>query len=424
MSKSRIAMAAIAVAVIMLGALPQRSAQAGFRLRIGGPVGVARMAVGHVLGLAGLHRLRMAARHGRIRTAALQPQNLGAAAEAMRPTVRAQLTAAAALSGWHGGRSANGWWRHADGTYGWVGPLFWPFAADDLAVSIMLGDGGALSTYGYPDIYAAIFAPYGPSELAAYMPAGSSGRRSRKIPDVAELCGSEAGAKPALPVDRIEQAVQPNEAQHAGLDELMAAWSSVAETIRASCPAERPATGLDRLAAMQARLAAMIKAVEMVQPSLSKFYGMLDDDQKARFNALAKDRRAAATVSARRDAEAASCQAGQEPRDDMAAQRQYEQLVKQQWPVGDIAASLRLDDTGRAALEVVQDTTMATMETLNACPKTAPLTAPARLAAAQTQLNAMLQAVKGVSDALDDFYFNLSDEQKTQFEAIGPKRGV
>jgi hypothetical protein len=408
MSKSRIAMAAIAIAVITLGALPQRSAQAGFRLSLGGPVGVARMAVGRVLGLTGLRRARMAARHGRIRTAALQPQNLGVAAEAIRPTMRAQLTAAAALSGWHGGRSANGWWRHADGTYGWVGPLFWPFAADDLADSIMLGDGGALSAYGYPDIYAAIFAPYGPVEMAAYMPAGSPGRRSRKIPDVAELCGSEAGAKPALPVERIEQAVQPNEAQHAGLDELMAAWSSAAETIRASCPAERPATGIDRFVAMQARLTAMIKAIETVQPALSKFYDMLDDDQKVRFNALAKDRRAAAMVSARRDAEAAACQA---PQDDMEAQRQYEQLVKQQWPVDDISTTLRLDDTSRAALEVVQDTAIATMATLNGCPKAAALTPPARLAAVQARLNAMLRAATGVGDALDEFYFNLSDEQ-------------
>ena len=32
----------------------------------------------------------------------------------------------------------------------------------------------------------------------------------------------------------------------------------------------------------------------------------------------------------------------------------------------------------------------------------------------------MLQAVAAVSDALDDFYATLSEEQKTQFEAVGP----
>jgi hypothetical protein len=34
----------------------------------------------------------------------------------------------------------------------------------------------------------------------------------------------------------------------------------------------------------------------------------------------------------------------------------------------------------------------------------------------------MLQAVKLVRAALDDFYATLSDEQKFEFEAIGPRR--
>ena len=34
----------------------------------------------------------------------------------------------------------------------------------------------------------------------------------------------------------------------------------------------------------------------------------------------------------------------------------------------------------------------------------------------------MLQAVKTVRTALDDLYAKLSDEQKAQFEAIGPRR--
>ena len=34
----------------------------------------------------------------------------------------------------------------------------------------------------------------------------------------------------------------------------------------------------------------------------------------------------------------------------------------------------------------------------------------------------MLQSVKLVRTALDDFYAMLSDEQKAQFEAIGPRR--
>ena len=42
--------------------------------------------------------------------------------------------------------------------------------------------------------------------------------------------------------------------------------------------------------------------------------------------------------------------------------------------------------------------------------------------AVNRRLQSMLQAVSQVSDALDDFYATLSEEQKAQFEAIGPKR--
>ena len=50
------------------------------------------------------------------------------------------------------------------------------------------------------------------------------------------------------------------------------------------------------------------------------------------------------------------------------------------------------------------------------------LTPPARLAAAGKRLDTMLQAVSQVRTALDRFYATLNDEQKAQFEAIGPRR--
>jgi hypothetical protein len=56
------------------------------------------------------------------------------------------------------------------------------------------------------------------------------------------------------------------------------------------------------------------------------------------------------------------------------------------------------------------------------CPTTEPITPPARLEAIANRLHNMLQAVKSVRAALEDFYRKLSDEQKAQFEAIGPAR--
>jgi hypothetical protein len=424
-SKSRIGLALASAALIAAVLLPDR-AEAQFGLR-SGPLGVARFAVGHVMGMSRLRHARMAVRGGRYRSAALRSQDPrqypgGVEREqAANPMIlRAALTAQVALSGWRGGRRPQGWWRHPDGSYGWAGPVFWPFAHDDLTNAMIFADTTSISLYGYGDIYAAIFAPYAATELAAYT--APQGKRARKIPSAQNICDVSDPA--GFPADRIASAVQLSELQRTALDDLSAAWLSARDSIRAACPTEVPATAADRLGLMRERLEAMIKATDSIAPQLAKFVDLLDDGQKARLDALANERRAALAAGQRRDARAvAACDPDKDPRYDVEAQRQYEQLVQQQWPAADIASTLKFDDTARARLDVLQDTTLRTMETLSACPTKAAATPQARLAAVKARLETMLQAVKGVGDALDDFEADLSDEQKAGFEAMGPKRG-
>lgn len=427
MSGSRMRLALLAATLVTLTVLLPNPAEARFGLR-GGPLGVARFAVGHIIGLSRLRHARMPLRGGRTRSAALRsqdPRQIPGSAERGQPAnpyiLRAALTAQAALSGWHGGRRPQGWWRHPDGSYGWVGPVFWPFAHDDLTNAVILGDATALSLYGYGDIYAALFAPYAASELAAYTT--PQGKRGRRVPSAENLC--DASDTGGLPVDRIATAVQPNEVQRAALDDLGAAWNGARDTIRAACSAQPSSTASERLGVMQARIEAMITALDAVAPPLAKFEALLDDDQKAKFESLARERHAALAAMQKKDAQAAAaCAADYDPRYDVQAQRQYEQLVQQQWPVETIASTLKLDDTARARLDVLQDTTLRTLQSLSACPSKPAATAQARLAAVKARLETMLQTVKDVTDALDDFEADLSDAQKTGFEAIGPKRGA
>jgi hypothetical protein len=58
------------------------------------------------------------------------------------------------------------------------------------------------------------------------------------------------------------------------------------------------------------------------------------------------------------------------------------------------------------------------------CAPDTALTPPARLAAVGQRLDTMLKAVETVKAALEDFYQDLTDEEKAQFEAIGPGRSV
>ena len=94
-----------------------------------------------------------------------------------------------------------------------------------------------------------------------------------------------------------------------------------------------------------------------------------------------------------------------------------------EWPTAEIDQTVRPTDAQRASLVALQNATTKAADLLKAsCLTDDPLTPPARLAAVGKQLDTMLQAVKMVSSALNDFYGTLSDEQKAQFEAIGPQR--
>jgi hypothetical protein len=400
----------IGIAVVVLAALLSSPALARVRLGIG-PVGVAKFAVARVLSLGGLHHGRALARRGQIRTASPRPQNLRNAmvSELRDPAVRRQVVAAAALAGWHGGQTAKGWWRHGDGGYGWVGPLFWPFANYDMYDYIIGGDGTGLWDYGYPDVYAAIFAPYGRDDLAAYTGPSPHGPRHRRVPPLQQLCGDDSGEIAGLLINQIQQAIQPNEAQRAALDDLANAWIFAAQMIRATCLTQTAFTAPNRLAVMHQRIGAMSQAVLVMRQPLGKFYDLLEEEQEARLNALAEDRRRTFTANGATEASAQGCGAAQ--------------AAVLQWPADEIEARLRPNDTQRAALKVLQDANARAVEILTAeCQPNDAITPSARLDAVEVRLADMQQAVHLVSAALKDFYATLSDEQKAQFEAIGQKR--
>jgi hypothetical protein len=400
----------IGIAVVVLTTLLSSAALARVHLGIG-PLGVARFAVARVLSLGGLHHARAFARHGHIRTASLRSQDVRNAMDSGlgNPAVRRRIVAAAALAGWHGGHIANGWWRHGDGGYGWVGPLFWPFAIHDIYDYTMWSDGPSFWDYGHPDIYAAIFAPYCHDDLAAYAKPTPSGRRHRRVVPLQQLCADDGREIADLPIDQIQQAIQLDEAQRAALQDLANALTSAVQMIRASCPTQAAFTAPQRLAIMQQRIGALSKAASVVQQPLGKFYDLLNDEQEARLNAVAEDRRKMSAANAAPEAPAQGCHAPQP--------------AALPWPADEIEATLHPNDAQRAALQVLQNANARAADILNnACPPDDVTTLPIRLDAVEGRLDAMQQAVALVSAALDDFYATLSDEQRVQFEAIGQKR--
>jgi hypothetical protein len=359
-----------------------------------------------------VHNMRSGGVRNALNSRALS-RTLRNAAALRNPNIRARVVAGAAMAGWYYGRTGSGWWQHGNGGYGWVGPLFWPFAYFDIYDYAIWGGGfGApFWDYGYDDIYAGVFAPYAYDDLTGYLPSRVA---APGAPDVApsrlaELCGDDSRDIAGLPIDLIQRAIEPAETQRAALDELANTSVTAAQTIKSVCPARLSLTAPSRLASMQQRIEAMIAAVATVQPPLDKFYSLLDDEQKVRLNALGEDQRRRITPRRRQVSLAQSCDAAQP--------------AGLKWPTEEIDARLRPTDTQRASLVALQDVSAKAADMLKtSCQAGDAITPPARLAAVGKRLDTMLQAIKLVRSALDNFYGTLSDEQKAQFEAIGPQR--
>jgi hypothetical protein len=336
------------------------------------------------------------------------------------PAIRAGIIAGAATAGWRGPRGGAPWWQHANGGYGWVGPLFWPFAYYDINDYAMWGGGYGASfwDYGYNDIYAGIFAPYGYNDLVGYRPqyGRTASRRDRAsrayaaIDPLTQMCGDDNGEFAGFPVNQIQQAIQLNDAQRIALEDVGNASTKAAQTIKSACPADISLTAPNRLAIMQQRIEAMIAAVGTLQPPMQRFYDVLNDEQKALLNALIENQRG---KSSRRKMTA-----------DVAAQPcAMPQPGLTEWPTAEIEQRVHPDNAQRASLAALQDAAAKAADMLKAsCQPDSALTPPARLTAIGKRLDAMLQAVKTVRTALTAFYGALSDEQKAQFESIGRQR--
>jgi len=108
------------------------------------------------------------------------------------------------------------------------------------------------------------------------------------LPDQAKACGEAKPGLTNLPIERIQDALKPNDKQRADLDKLGEATVKAVGILQAACPDATPITPPGRLDAMEKRLQAMIEAANTVKAPLGTFYASLSSEQKARFNRLGR----------------------------------------------------------------------------------------------------------------------------------------
>jgi hypothetical protein len=213
------------------------------------------------------------------------------------------------------------------------------------------------------------------------------------------------------PIEQIAKAVGPDQAQQAALNDFKDASAKAFDVLQEACPNDLPSTPTGRLAAMRNRVEVMVQALGIVRPALDRFYDSLNDEQKQRFNGLAPQAQAARPVRTARAGGGAP---------DMTQVCSVQAAKAIDVPTQRIEQAVHPTEAQRSALDTLDGATMRAADVLKAnCPADETLTPPGRVAAMEQRLNSMLQAIKIVQPALENFYGTLTDEQKARFNQLG-----
>ena len=199
-----------------------------------------------------------------------------------------------------GGGGWGGWGGGWGGWGGWVGPVFWPFLLGDVfsyalwpyAYYYPFWSYGTAFDYDYGP-YVPAYSYYGYNDLSniyGYTRKTGDSRNgthaSQISPEVAQSCGGFAPGVTSFPIDRIRQAIHRSGEQVTFLDGLATASSKASAVLNASCPNQPPLTPLGRLDAVERRLEATIRAIEIVRPALATLYDLLNDEQRQRLDVI------------------------------------------------------------------------------------------------------------------------------------------
>jgi len=174
------------------------------------------------------------------------------------------------------------------------------------------------------------------------------------------MCGEDTRDIAGLPINQIQQAIQPDEQQRAALDDLANASVKAAQIVKVACPTDVALTAPGRMKAMQDRIEAMAQAVDTVRPPLEKFYGVLNDEQKARLTTLDSIKGKGQTTRNATGSLDQRCGAAQSGLTN--------------WPAADIEQFVRPTEAQRASRAELQSAADKALDMLKACPSETPLT--------------------------------------------------
>jgi hypothetical protein len=222
-------------------------------------------------------------------------------------------------------------------------------------------------------------------------------------------CDQQVVELKKMPLDSVTQIVKPAEDQRQALEQIQSAALSGAETLATNCPKKLPEGLTERLAILSHTLEAMTASLGVLRPTFTTFYGLLNDEQKARLVAMAISNNA----SGKQDV--ATKQNGS--KQDSLCQQWV--LNLRSWPVRQIEDGTSLSDEQHAALyELTAAIYRAVGRLGTACNADDRFTPPGRLEARQDALEALQKGIDAIRPAFSQFENELTDVQKAKLGRV------
>src|SRR5712692_5779998 len=257
-----------------------------------------------------------------------------------------------------------------------------------------------------------------------FEPEDARSRRSRPggpfgatVEQLTRVCAQTGAELKSWPFDSIAQIVRPDEDQRNALEELRSTVAQAADALASDCPRNVPAPPSGRLQAADQGIESAVTALKSVQPAIKTFYGLLDDEQKARLVAKYVMTNAAQETTGRR-----SRWRDNGDGDRAISPAQWDAICGQwaaalrDWPVARIERDIRLSETQRVAFyDVVAASLKAAGTLMTACSVEAALTPAVRMETLTRRLEAIRQATAMVQPPLAAFYETLDSRQKMRF---------
>jgi hypothetical protein len=221
-------------------------------------------------------------------------------------------------------------------------------------------------------------------------------------------CDQQVVELKKMPLDSVNQIVKPAENQRQALEQIQSVALDSAETLATTCPKKLPEGLAEKFAILSHTLEAMAASLGVLRPTFTTFYGLLNDEQKARLVAMDISNNA----SGKEDI--ATKQNGSK---DTLCQHWVVNL--RSWPVRQIEDGTSLSDEQHAALyELTAAIYRAAGRLGKACIAEDRFTPPGRLEARQDALEALQKAIDAIRPVFSQFESALTDVQRAKLSRV------